>query len=69
MTLMTTGSVTFSVAWAVDEHGQALVPPSATNVTSMFKYVGNDMGRNSDMLSFMLIISHTIIYVICFSEK
>lgn len=39
MTLMTTGTVMFSVAWAVDEQGQALVPPTAANATSMFKYV------------------------------
>lgn len=38
MTLMTTGMLTFSVAWAVDEHAQALVPPTSTsNISSMFK--------------------------------
>ncbi|XP_052775366.1 coiled-coil and C2 domain-containing protein 2A-like isoform X2 [Mya arenaria] len=38
--LMTTGMVTFSVSWAVDEHGHALVPPSAsTHQSSMFQHM------------------------------
>lgn len=38
--LMTTGMLSFSVAWAVDEEGNALVPPiSATNINNIFKYV------------------------------
>ncbi|KAL4236189.1 Coiled-coil and C2 domain-containing protein 2A [Mactra antiquata] len=40
ITLMTTGTLTFSVAWAVNEEGQALVPPTlSSNITSMFNHM------------------------------
>ncbi|XP_052236209.1 coiled-coil and C2 domain-containing protein 2A-like isoform X5 [Dreissena polymorpha] len=37
--LMTTGILTYSVAWAVDEHGQALVPPALVNANTMFTHM------------------------------
>ena len=38
LTLMTTGILSFSVAWAVDDQGAALVPPmSTTNINNIFK--------------------------------
>ena len=38
LTLMTTGILSFSVAWAVDDLGNALVPPvSTTNINNLFK--------------------------------
>jgi len=38
VTIMTTGELVSSVAWAVDENGQPLVPPMATtNKNNLFR--------------------------------
>ena len=39
LSLMTTGTITTSVAWAIDIHGNVLVPPTTSNNNQLYKYI------------------------------